>query len=177
MGNSQIARSPLASTSFSMSVTVKDCDADVFIAALAQHFKKSGKIELPEWHDLIKTATFKEMCPMDADWYYTRAASVARRIYLRGGAGVGAFTKVYGGSKRNSVRTPHFHTASKGCIRHILQRLQEIDIVAKRKDKKGRWVTRNGQRELDTIAGQVAGIVVDDDDDDDDDTDDDDDDS
>jgi ribosomal protein S19E (S16A) len=55
---------------------------------------QSGKMELPEWHDLVKTGTHKEMCPMDPDWYYTRAASLARKVYLRGGTGVGAFTKV-----------------------------------------------------------------------------------
>jgi len=137
------------------SVTVKDCDAAEFINALAAHFKQSGKIELPEWHDLVKTAPFKEMCPMDPDWYYVRAASLARKIYLRGGTGVGAFTKVYGGASHNSVRTPHFRKAAKGVIRHVLQQLAELDIVAKRKDQKGRWITRNGQRELDTIAGQV----------------------
>ncbi len=70
-------------------------------------------MELPEWHDLVKvhcvcssimattinnsypqTGCFKEMCPMDPDWYYTRAASIARKVYLRGGTGVGAFSKV-----------------------------------------------------------------------------------
>merc|ERR1712194_698793 len=84
-------------------VTVKDCDPAAFIQALAEHFKRSGKIELPEWHDLIKTATFKEMCPMDPDWYYVRAASIARKVYLRGGTGVGAFSKVYGGSMNSTV--------------------------------------------------------------------------
>ena len=93
---------------------------------------------------------------MDPDWYYVRAASLARKIYLRGGTGVGAFTKVYGGTSHNSVRTPHFHKGAKGVIRHVLLQLAELDIVAKRKDQKGRWITRNGQRELDTIAGQVA---------------------
>jgi hypothetical protein len=27
-------------------------------------------MELPEWHDLVKTGTHKEMCPMDPDWYF-----------------------------------------------------------------------------------------------------------
>merc|ERR1712127_286235 len=155
-------------------VTVKDCDPAQFINALAEHFKGSGKIELPEWHDLVKTATFKEMCPMDPDWYYVRAASVARKLYLRGGVGVGAFTKVYGGSSHKSVETPHFKKAARGVIRHVLHQLQELDIVGKKKDKKGRWITRNGQRELDTIAGQLNGNVDEDSDEDSDDEDDDD---
>jgi len=118
---------------------------------------------------------------MDPDWYYVRAASIARKVYLRGGTGVGAFTKVYGGSPQgNSVAPTHFKKAAKGCIRHVLHQLQELDIVSKKKDKKGRWITRNGQRELDTIAGQLSGVGADgsddDDSDDSDDSDDDDDD-
>jgi len=136
--------------------TVKDVPAADFVVALAAHFQKSQKIELPEWHDLIKTGAYKELCPQDPDWYFTRAASIARKIYLRGGVGVGAFTKVYGGAGHRGTRPTHFAKSSKGLLRHILQQLQEIDLVAKRKDKKGRWITRNGQRELDTIANQLV---------------------
>lgn len=31
------------------------------------------QIEVPIWADLVKTATFKELAPYDADWYYIRA--------------------------------------------------------------------------------------------------------
>lgn len=60
----------------------------------------SPQIELPPWHDLVKTAAYKEMCPFDADWYYVRAASIARHIYLRGGVGVGGFKKRFGEERR-----------------------------------------------------------------------------
>ena len=30
-------------------------------------------MELPEWTDIVKTATFKELAPYDPDWYYIRA--------------------------------------------------------------------------------------------------------
>ena len=111
---------------------------------------------MPGWHDLVKTATYKELCPQDPDWYYVRAASVARKVYLRGGIGVGAFQKIYGGAKSNGSRRPHFAKAAAGLHRHILQGLTEIDLLAKKKDKKGRWITRTGQRELDTIASQLV---------------------
>jgi len=137
-------------------VTVKDIPAADFIAALAAHFKKSGKLDLPEWHDLVKTGSHKQLAPYDADWYFVRAASLSRKVYLRGGSGVGAFTKVYGGLENRGSRKPKFHKAAKGVIRHILKALAEIDIVAVKKDKKGRFITKNGQRELDTIAGQVG---------------------
>ena len=137
-------------------VTVKDVPAADFIAALAAHYKKSGKIDLPEWHDLVKTGSFKQLAPYDADWYFIRAASLSRKVYLRGGSGVGAFTKVYGGLENRGSRKPKFHKAAKGLIRTLFKQLQEIDVVSTKKDKKGRFITKNGQRELDTIAGQVC---------------------
>ena len=117
---------------------------------------QTQKLNVPVWHDLIKTATYKELPPQDPDWYYVRAAAVVRKIYLRGGIGVGAFQKIYGGAKSNGSRRPHFAKAAAGLHRNILQALTEIDLVAKKKDKKGRWITRSGQRELDTIAAQIV---------------------
>ena len=56
-------------------------------------------------------------------------ASMARKIYLRKGIGVGAFCKVYGGRKRNGARPPHFCKSSGSVARHILQQLEKISIV------------------------------------------------
>jgi small subunit ribosomal protein S19e len=77
--------------------TVKDVNPQTFNKAFAAFLKKSGKLKIPPWVDIVKTGRHKELAPYDPDWYYTRAASVARHIYLRGGTGVGALTKVYGG--------------------------------------------------------------------------------
>jgi len=105
----------------------------------------------------VKTGRLKELAPYDPDWYYIRAgkkklsflfacfcfyrvvvnvvdilygaASMARKIYLRGGLGVGAFRRIYGGSKRNGSRPPHFCKSSGGIARHILQQLETMSIV------------------------------------------------
>jgi hypothetical protein len=47
--------------------------ADAFITAYASHLKRSGKLEVPAWVDLVKTGSFKELAPYDPDWYYVRA--------------------------------------------------------------------------------------------------------
>ena len=47
--------------------------ADEFIVAYASHLKRSGKLEVPTWVDLVKTGSFKELAPYDPDWYYVRA--------------------------------------------------------------------------------------------------------
>ncbi|GER57088.1 40S ribosomal protein S19, partial [Striga asiatica] len=80
-----------------------------------------GKMELPDWIDLVKTDVLKELAPYDPDWYYIRAASMARKLYLRGGLGVGAFRRIYGRSKRNDNHPPHFGKSSGSVARNILQ--------------------------------------------------------
>ncbi|KAF8751026.1 hypothetical protein HU200_012257 [Digitaria exilis] len=154
-------------------------------------------MELPEWVDIVKTARFKELPPYDPDWYYTRAgfvdyivilllylhcalASIARKIYLRQGIGVGGFQKIYGGRQRNGSRPPHFCKSSGAISRNILQQLQKMGIIDV--DPKGymfsmlsvlwlisgclyllfcysgRLITSQGRRDLDQVAGRVAVV-------------------
>lgn len=47
--------------------------ADAFITAYASHLKRSGKLEVPTWVDIVKTGAYKELAPYDPDWYYVRA--------------------------------------------------------------------------------------------------------
>lgn len=140
-------------------VTVRDVKAADFIKAYAEHLKRSGKIELPSWWDIVKTASFKEMSPNDPDWYFVRAASIARKVYLRQYTGIGSLKKVYGGAARRGVHKQHFQVASGGLIRHILQQLEEMKVVEKCPEgvnKGGRKITSHGQQDLDRIAGQVV---------------------
>jgi small subunit ribosomal protein S19e len=55
-------------------------------------------MKVPEWVDLVKSAKFKELAPYDEDWYYTRCAALARHMYIRSPVGVGAVTKIFGGT-------------------------------------------------------------------------------
>uniref|UniRef100_D3Z722 Small ribosomal subunit protein eS19 n=2 Tax=Muroidea TaxID=337687 RepID=D3Z722_MOUSE len=137
-------------------VTVKDVNQQEFVRALAAFLKKSGKLKVPEWVDTVKLAKHKELAPYDENWFYTRAASTARHLYLRGGAGVGSMTKIYGGRQRNGVRPSHFSRGSKSVARRVLQALEGLKMVEKDQDG-GRKLTPQGQRDLDRIAGQVRG--------------------
>lgn len=58
------------------SITVKDVPADKFIATLAKHFKNASVIEVPAWADFAKTASFKELTPLNPDWFYIRAGFI-----------------------------------------------------------------------------------------------------
>lgn len=54
-------------------ITVKDIPAPTFINALAKHFKNTAAVEMPSWGDYAKTASGKELAPLNPDWYFIRA--------------------------------------------------------------------------------------------------------
>ena len=67
-------------------VTVRDVPAPAFIAAYAEVLKNNDKFVVPKWADVVKTGVHKELAPYDPDWYFIRAAAIARKIYLRQGS-------------------------------------------------------------------------------------------
>jgi len=144
--------------------TVKDVEADRFIVAFAQHLKRQGRFEIPKWADVVKTSKSKELPPNDADWLYTRTASMVRKIYIRGGIGVGGFRKVYGGQMRRGTMTNVFCKSSGKIARYILQQLEEMGLV-EQEENGGRKITKEGQRELDTVAVQAAEVEEEEDED------------
>merc|ERR1719169_104723 len=141
-------------------VTVKDVEAERFIKAFAQHLKRQGRFEIPKWADVVKTGVSKELAPYDPDWIYVRAASMVRKIYIRGGVGTGAFRKIYGGQKRRGTCTNTYALGSGKIARYIMQQLEEMGLV-EQDDNGGRKITKEGQRELDTVAVQAAAPAED----------------
>jgi small subunit ribosomal protein S19e len=144
-------------------ICVRDISAPGFIKSYAEHLKNSDKFDLPVWSDHVKTSVTKELAPYGEDWYYIRAASIARRVYLRPGIGMGQLQKWYGGNYRRGARTEHFRKASSGIIRSVLIQLEEMKVVEKLPTG-GRRMTVVGQQDLDRIAGSVFHAVEEDDD-------------
>ncbi|KAF4520069.1 hypothetical protein B566_EDAN007926 [Ephemera danica] len=136
------------------SITVKDVDQHKFVKAFAAFLKMSGKMKVPEWVDLVKSARFKELAPYDDDWYYTRCAALARHMYIRSPVGVGSVTKIFGGRQRRGVRPSHFCRSSGSVARKALQSLEQLKLAEKTNDG-GRRLTIQGRRDLDRIAAQV----------------------
>jgi len=141
---------------------VKDVPAADFVRAYAAHLKREGKIEIPQWVDIVKTAPHKELAPVDEDWFYTRCASIARKLYVRPNIGVGGLAKIYGSKANRGVKREHYKKASAGIIRYMLKQLEAIDILEQVSEgkAKGRRVSSTGQQALDRIAGAVREAVV-----------------
>ncbi len=137
--------------------TLKDVPAAEFINTYAMYLKRLGQVELPSWVDTVKTGTSRELAPLDPDWFYIRIASIARKIYLNSGTGVGTFRKTYGASKRRGMKPSRSSKASGGIIRNAINQLERLGVVEK-DPRGGRRITRKGQAELDGQALACLGI-------------------
>ncbi|MDI1490083.1 MAG: Protein component of the small (40S) ribosomal subunit [Ramalina farinacea] len=133
-------------------VSVRDVDAHKFISAYSAFLKRQGKLPIPGWVDTVKTSPSKELPPQSIDWFYIRAASVARHIYLRKTVGVGRMRKVHGSTKNRGSRPSHHVDASGSVDRKVMQSLEKIGILEQDEEKGGRRITQAGQRDLDRIA-------------------------
>ncbi|KAI5818648.1 ribosomal protein S19e [Pyronema omphalodes] len=132
-------------------VSVRDVDAQKFIEAYAAFLKRQGKLPVPGWVDTVKTGNYKELPPQSMDWFYVRAAAVARHTYLRKSVGVGRLRKVHGGVKNRGNRPSHHTEASGSVDRKIMQALEKIGVLEEN-PKGGRRISQQGQRDLDRIA-------------------------
>ncbi|MEM2848799.1 MAG: 30S ribosomal protein S19e [Candidatus Bathyarchaeia archaeon] len=136
-------------------VTVYDVPADVLIKRLAEELKENfPEITPPSWVMFAKTGCFKERIPVDPDWWYVRAASILRKLYVKGPLGVSRLATEYGGRKRGRRKPPHFRKAGRNHIRKILQQLEKSGLVHK-VDRRGRHLTSKGVSFLDSLAADV----------------------
>ncbi len=138
--------------------TARDVSPDLLIERLKEKLKDIPEIQPPEWAKYVKTGSHRERPPQQEDWWYVRAASVLRAVYLRGPVGVEKLRTKYGGRKDRGVKPEHFRKASGHVIRKIMQQLEEAGLVEK-VERKGRKITPKGQSLLDKLATEIlAGI-------------------
>ena len=64
-------------------VSIKDVPTEKLLYALAINIRKNFQmVKPPIWSRYVKTASRRIAPPDDKDWWYTRAASILRKIYL-----------------------------------------------------------------------------------------------
>ncbi|KAI0481251.1 40S ribosomal protein S19 [Xylariaceae sp. FL0804] len=146
-------------------ITVRDVDAHKFVNAYSDFLKRQGKLPIPGWVDTVKTGPSRELPPQNIDWFYVRAAAVARHVYMRKTVGVGRLRKVHGNAKNRGTRPSKHVDASGGVDRKVMQALEKIGVLEQDEDKGGRRITQSGQRDLDRIAQTVAEADEEDEDD------------
>lgn len=132
----------------------------LYIATLAEALKKIKEFSVPEWVHLVKSGTSRARPPFSADFWYVRAASILRQLYIKGVVGVGRLRVKYGSKKDRGVVPDEFRKAGGKIIRVILQQAESAGLVEKvSKFQFGRRLTQKGRDFLDSIeVAKKAGL-------------------
>jgi len=135
--------------------TPYDVPASEFIPRLTKHIKDNvDQIQPPAWSSVVKTSTHTQLQPQSPDWWFTRAASILRKVYIDGPVGIEHLRADYGGRKSLGVRRQHTRKGGGSNIRKILQQLEAAGLVEKAKTN-GRVLTKEGRRMLDKVAAEA----------------------
>ena len=132
---------------------VFDVPADDLILKLSDQLKKDKKINPPEWASYVKTGTHTEKIPQNRDWWYTRCASLVRKVYLHGPIGISDLKSYYGGRKRIGYNLDHHKDAGGAIIRNALQQLEASGYIEKK--SKGRSISSEGMKRVDRLATEI----------------------
>ncbi len=123
-----------------------------FNEKLAEALKQIPEFEMPEWAVFVKTSVAKERPPQDEDFWYKRAASILKQLYIHEIVGVNRMKTRYGGKKDRGARKSKFRKGSGKIIRTILQQAEAAGFAEKAKEKRsGRKLTDYGKKFLEDI--------------------------
>ncbi|MGD1060951.1 MAG: 30S ribosomal protein S19e [Methanomassiliicoccales archaeon] len=136
-------------------VTAYDVPADKLIAMTAAKLREIDTIKPPEWAEFVRTGRHTEKAPVQKDWWYTRAASILRKVYMLGPIGTSRLAEEYGGFADRGSRPNRAVKGSRNIARKCIMQLEASGLVAKNKNK-GRVITAKGQKMLDGLAKEIT---------------------
>lgn len=134
-----------------------DVEQGELVTALSAELKRQNVVVPPAWAAFAKTGHHRERPPVDESWWYTRAASILRTVYLNGPIGTEKLRVRYGGRKNRGVAPDRFYAAGGNHIRKILQQLEQAKLI-KQVEKgvhKGRIITPLGRKLIHAVGGVV----------------------
>ncbi|GIS96606.1 MAG: 30S ribosomal protein S19e [Nitrososphaerota archaeon] len=137
---------------------VYDVPADMLIKKLTE-ILKSEDINPPTWISFVKTGVHADKPPQQVDWWYTRCASILRKIYLNGPISITDMRSMYGGGKARGYGIASHRYAGGAIIRnavHGLEKLGYVEMV----EKKGRIVTKQGMKKLDNLSTEILKELI-----------------
>ena len=141
-------------------ITPYDVPVTQFIAKLAKYLKENiEQVQPPSWANFAKTGTHVEKPPQDPDWWYTRSASILRKIYVHGPIGLEKLRAQYGGRKNHGVKPEHAVKASGNIIRTNLQQLESAGLI-QIIEKKGRSMSPKGRKLVKEVAEDLHKDLV-----------------
>ncbi len=140
--------------------TPHDVPASKFIEKLAKYIKENvEEVQPPAWAAVAKTGSHVEKAPQDPDWWYTRSASLLRKVYIHGPIGLESLRADYGGRKGFHVSPNHASKAGGSNIRKILQQLETAGLIQTTKPK-GRIMSPKGRKLLQEVSEDLQKDMV-----------------
>ena len=138
--------------------TVNDVPAKDLIDEVAKKLQKDKSIVQPEERVHLKTGVSKENPPVEKDWWYTRCASILRKLYIHNNIGIEHLRAEYGGKRDRGSKPYKARSGSGSIVRRALQQLEKAGYVTKIRGK-GRVLTPKGKSFLDNTSHDVKKNV------------------
>jgi small subunit ribosomal protein S19e len=137
-----------------------DVPASKFIEKLAKYLKENvDEVQPPAWAAVAKTGSHVEKQPQNQYWWYTRSASILRKVYVHGPIGLEKLRADYGGRKGFTVRPNHASKAGGSNVRKSLQQLEAAGLIQKASIK-GRIMSPKGRKLLQDVAEDLQKDLV-----------------
>lgn len=134
--------------------TAYDAPSAVLIEKLAKYLVDNvDEVTPPAWAMYVKTGIQSQRPPDQHDWWYTRCASLLRKLYIKSPVGVSKLRFEYGG-KQTGNEPAHFKPSSGNILRKALQQLGKAGLVESK--PKGRVLTGKGKSLLDRLAKEIT---------------------
>ncbi|KAH9599047.1 Ribosomal protein S19e [Trypanosoma melophagium] len=134
--------------------TLKDVRPWRWVKMCSRHFKREGRLFVPNCVEIVKTSHGRERAPQNPDWYYIRCAAVLRAVYMRPGVGYGGLSKRFGAKKNRGSRPEITTRASRGLLHWACKSLVKLGLIEKCEES-GHRITKAGRKVVDSIAFQV----------------------
>ena len=135
-----------------MTNDIKSIDPEAYNNTLADALEKMPEFKAPEWVHFVKSSPHKERPTQDTGFWYKRAASILRQIYINEIVGVNRLRTRYGGKKDRGGKPSRFVRAGGKIIRTILQQADTAGFTEKTLvPKAGRKITKEGKDFLESI--------------------------
>ena len=138
--------------------TVFDVPAKDLIYEVAKKLQNDDNIKIPDANVYSRTGVDKENPPIQKDWWYTRCASILRKLYTNDVIGVEHLKAEYGGRHDRGSKPYKARSGSGTIVRRAIQQLEKAGYVSKIKGK-GRMLTGKGRSFLDNTANEVLKKV------------------
>ena len=136
-------------------ITVYDVPSAALIEKVAKYLEDNiDEVNPPTWAVYVKTGVQIQRPPDQHEWWYTRCASLLRKVYCRGPIGVSRIRKEYGGRTGKGSVGKHKAPGGGAIIRNAFQQLERAGLIGTI-ESKGRILTSKGTSLLDRLAYEV----------------------